>query len=65
MGSEGYLCKPNSSWEKGGVENFNGLVCQYYQKGCDLSEVQQLAMDEVEAELNGLPRKILGHKSPS
>ena len=37
LGSEGYFCKPYSSWEKGGVENFNGLVRQYYPKGCDLS----------------------------
>lgn len=65
LGSEGYFCKPYSSWEKGGVENFNGLVRQYYQKGCDLSEVHQPAMDEVEAQLNDRPRKILGYKSPS
>ncbi len=47
LGSEGYFCKPYSSWEKGGVENFNGLVRQYYRKRCDLSEVHQPAMDEV------------------
>lgn len=64
LGSEGYFCKPYSSWEKGGVENFNGLVRQYYRKGCDLSCVHQPAMDEVEAQLNDRPRKILGYKSP-
>lgn len=65
LGAEGYFCKPYSSWEKGGVENFNGLVRQYYPKGCDLSEVDQAAMDETEAELNDRPRKIHGYKSPS
>lgn len=65
LGSEGYFCKPYSSWEKGGVENFNGLVRQYYPKGCDLSKVRPPAMDKVEAELNDRPRKVLGYKSPS
>ena len=65
LGSEGYFCKPYSSWEKGGVENFNGLVRQYYPKGCDLSRVPQSALDETEAEINDRPRKIHGYKSPS
>ena len=65
LGSEGYFCKPYSSWKMSGVENSNGLVRQYYRKECDLSEVHQPAMDEVEAELNDRPRKILGYKSPS
>ena len=62
--AEGYFCKPYSSWEKGGVENFNGLVRQYYPKGCDLSEVDQASMNETEAQLNDRPRKIHGYKSP-
>lgn len=65
LGAEGYFCEPYCSWQKGSVENFNGLVRQYYPKGCDLSGVHQSAMDEVEAELNDRPRKILGYKSPS
>jgi IS30 family transposase len=60
----GYFCKPYSSWEKGGVENFNGLVRQYFPKGCDLRAVHQPRLDEVEAQLNARPRKILGYKSP-
>ena len=48
---------------KGGVENYNGLVRQYYPKGCDLRKVNQLAMDAVESEINDRPRKILGYKT--
>jgi hypothetical protein len=47
----GYFCKPHSSWEKGGVENFIGLVRQYFPKGSDLSAVYQPRLDEVEAQL--------------
>ena len=35
LASESYFCKPYSSWEKGGVENYNGLVRQYFPKGYD------------------------------
>jgi IS30 family transposase len=65
LGSEGYFCKPYSSWEKGGVENLNGLIRQYYPKGFDLSNVTQQAMDITEAEINDRPRKVHGYKSPS
>jgi IS30 family transposase len=65
LSAEGYFCKPYSSWEKGGVENFNGLVRQYYSKGCDLSAVHQTALNETEAEINDRPRKVHGYKSPS
>jgi IS30 family transposase len=65
LSAEGYFCKPYSSWEKGGVENFNGLVRQYYAKGCDLSKVTQQAMSKTEAEINDRPRKVHGYKSPS
>lgn len=65
LGSEGYFCKPYSSWEKGGVENLNGLVRQYYPKGFDLSSVTQQAMSITEAEINDRPRKVHGYKSPS
>ena len=27
-----YFCKPYASWEKGGVENFNGVVRDFYPK---------------------------------
>ena len=33
LGANGYFCAPYLSWEKGGVENFNGLVRQYYLEG--------------------------------
>jgi len=64
LGSAGYFCNPYSSWEKGGVENYNGLVRQYFPKGCDMREVTQHRLGEVEDELNNRPRKIMGFKTP-
>jgi len=61
----GYFCKPYSSWEKGGVENYNGLVRQYFPKGSSFTDTHQTELDGVEAELNARPRKILGYKTPA
>lgn len=65
LGSKSYFCKPYSSWEKGGVENFNGLVRQYFPKGSSFSELTQERLAEVEMELNDRPRNTLGYKCPN
>jgi IS30 family transposase len=65
LGAQGYFCQPYHSWEKGGVENFNGLVRQYFPKGSDFGEISISTLRSVEIEINERPRKILGYKSPS
>ena len=40
LASEGYFCHPYSSWEKGDVENFNGLVRQYMSKGSSFHDLE-------------------------
>lgn len=64
LSAQGYFCRPYSSWEKGGVENYNGLVRQYYPKGTSFHDVGQCHLNLVEAEINNRPRKILGFQSP-
>jgi IS30 family transposase len=61
----GYFCEPYHSWEKGGVENFNGLVRQYFPKGADFSAIEAGRLAEVERLLNERPRKTHSFKSPS
>lgn len=61
----GYFCAPYHSWEKGGVENFNGLVRQYFPKGSDFRLISGLELRRVEQEINQRPRKTLSYKSPS
>lgn len=62
---ESYFCKPYRSWEKGGVENYNGLVRQYFPKGHDFSTITPEGLQEVEEEINRRPRNILAYKSPN
>ena len=34
---ESYFCRLYHSWEKGGVEDYNGPVRQYFPKGYDIT----------------------------
>jgi len=65
LGSESYFCRPYSSWEKGGVENYNGLVRQYFPKGSDFTGITSQRLQEVEDELNERPRNILDYQAPN
>lgn len=65
LGCESYFCKPYHSWEKGGVENFNGLVRQYFPKGYDFSTITPERLQEVQEELNDRPRKVHGYLPPN
>jgi len=63
--SESYFCKPYCSWEKGGVENYNGLVRQYFPKGSDFTEITRERLQEVEDEINNRPRNVLNYETPN
>lgn len=63
--AKGYFCKPYHSWEKGGVENYNGLLRQYYPKGSDFSQITHADLKQVEKLINDRPRKSLNYQSPS
>jgi IS30 family transposase len=62
---ESYFCRPYHSWEKGGVENYNGLVRQYFPKGHDFATITPGRLLEVEDEINNRPRNILAYQSPN
>ena len=65
LGAKGYFCKPYHSWEKGGVENYNGLVRQYFPKGSSFAKITPVDIKAAQDEINQRPRKILAIKSPS
>lgn len=59
-----YFCDPYKPWQKGGVENMNGLIRQYIPKGTDIRKVTDERIREIEYRLNTRPRKGLGYKTP-
>ena len=52
-----YFCEPYHSWEKGSVEQVNGLVRRIYPKGTDFSNVTAAEINALEKLLNNRPRK--------
>jgi IS30 family transposase len=60
-----YFCLPYHSWEKGSVENINGLIRRYIPKKMDLSTVTEEQIRYVENQLNNRPKKCLGYLTPN
>jgi IS30 family transposase len=67
LGAVSYFCRPYHSWEKGGVENMNGLLRRYLPRGIAFphEEVDHEWIQEVETEVNGRPRRMHGYRTPA
>lgn len=60
-----YFCDPYSSWQKGGVENTNGLIRQYLPRKIDLAKVTEKQIQIIQEKLNNRPRKSLNYQTPN
>lgn len=63
-GTQLYLCRPHSPWQKGTVENTNGLIGEFFPKGTDSSKADGERVREVFALINDRPRRVLGYRTP-
>ena len=59
-----YFAHPYASYERGSIENLNGLVRQYIPKGTDFNDVDPTQIKTIQDKLNRRPRKVLGFLSP-
>jgi transposase, IS30 family len=59
-----YFCNPYSPWERGSVENANGLLRQYLKKGSDFDALPSWMPSALEETINFRPRKVLGFRTP-
>jgi transposase, IS30 family len=64
LGTRSFFCLPFHSWEKGTVENTNGLVRRFYPKKTDFANITRAQVRRVERILNSRPRKCLRFKTP-
>lgn len=59
-----YFSNPHHPWERGSVENYNGLLRQYVPKGSSLNNMSSQKLNAICQRLNTRPRKRLGFISP-
>ena len=59
-----YFCQPYHSWEKGSIENTNGLIRRYLPKKTDFSLISDKEIQMIEQALNNRPRKSLNFRTP-
>ena len=59
-----FFCHPYHSWEKGTVENVNGVLRRDLPKGSDISKRSRYFIRRLEEKLNRRPMKCLAYKTP-
>ncbi len=64
LNTQSYFCNPYHSWEKGSVENVNGLIRRYIPKKTDLSLIPDEQISYIETQINDRPKKCLAYKTP-
>ena len=59
-----YFCKPYHSWPRGPIEQLNGRVRRTFRKTPSLQRLTQETIAQEAQELNHMPRKCLGFRTP-
>lgn len=65
LGCVVYFAHPYSSWEKGAIENMNGLIKQYIPKKENFEKYTHQEIRQIQDKINGKPRKKIGFRTPS
>ena len=65
LGTKSYFCKPYHAWEKGTVENTNGVIRRFFSKRTDFDKISDRKIKFVEDWINSKPMKILGFRTPA
>ncbi len=65
LGMRSFFCEPFHSWEKGSVENRNGIIRRFIPKGTDLSTMSTQKIQAIENWINDRPMKCLKFQTPA
>jgi len=62
---ETYFCDPHSPWQRGGIENTNGILRRDMPRKTPINEYTETDIQEITWAVNSTPRKCLGFKTPA
>jgi len=65
LNTKSYFCKPYHAWEKGTVENINGIIRRFFPKKTDFDIITEEQIQYVEDWINNRPMKCLDYKTPN
>jgi len=65
LSADFFFCHPYHSWEKGTVENRNGVIRRYLPRTTDLGTWSQAELDEIAEDINNTPMKCLEFQTPN
>ena len=65
IGSRSFFCEPYHSWEKGTVENKNGVIRRFFPKKTNFDIIADDDIRRVEDHINNRPMKCLNFKTPA
>ena len=63
FGLRSFFCEPYHSWEKGTVENTNGLIRRFLPKKTNFDTLPSSTIQRIELWLNTRPRKCLNFQT--
>ena len=64
LGIKVYFADSHAPWQKGGIENTNGLIRQYIPNGTDFKDVSQQKINMIQRKINARPREKLNFLTP-
>jgi IS30 family transposase len=64
IGLDAYFCDPHCPWQRGSIENANGLLRRDLPRQTALTDYTDADIDDVIWNLNATPRKCLGYRTP-
>ena len=65
LGVMTYFCDPHSPWQRGAIENANGILRRDMPRKTDITNYTARDIDEITWAVNSTPRKCLGYKTPA
>jgi IS30 family transposase len=64
LGTKSFFCQPYQAWQKGAVENTNGLIRRFLPKSSNFDTISNEQISDIETWLNNRPRKCLNFATP-
>lgn len=64
LGADVWYCDPHSPWQRGMIENTNGIIRRDMPRKTDITDYTQADIKAIQTLINSTPRKCLGYMTP-